>query len=469
MLVVALAATTIFLIATMGAISYGLLQEKLNKQKVSYAQALHIAEAGVNYYRWVLYHDHNQYCNKETCKTEPDYGPYGPYAYSDSSGQGIVGYYELYITPPALNGSTIVTIKSVGWAASDPKIRRTIEVKCGIPSWSTYSTLSDSEVRFGEGTETWGPIHSNSGIRFDGIAHNLVTSAVLKYDDPDHTGGNEFGVHTHIIPVDPLPDSYNPPHNVPTRTDVFMAGRSFPTPAVSFNLLDNYVTGALNLATSSGLVLGSSGDDGWHLTLNTNDTITIKRVNSVTSSCQGEQTDGIVTESNYATTSTPPNGIVFVKDKVWVDGQIDTNRITILAFKEPLTGNQTDIIVNNNLKYTHYDGSDAIGLIAQRNISVGLYSANDLQIDAAMIAKEGRIGRYHFANSNSGGCRSAYYYRNSITINGSLSSRDRYGFAYTDGAGYQIRNLNYDNNTTYMPPPHYPTTGEYTFISWEEK
>lgn len=476
MLIVVLVITGLFLVMLLGAISLALLQQKLMIKKIARAQALHIAEAGVNYYRWVLYHDDDEYCNKEDCKEPPiypDYGPYGPYSYKDSSGQ-IEGYYELYITPPPINGSTIVTIKSIGWVGDPPNNKRTIEVQCGIPSWSTYSTLCNANIRFGEGTEVWGPIHSNSGIRFDGVTHNIITSSLLDYNDPDHGGSNEFGVHTHIAPIDPFPDGNNPPENIPSRTDVFMVGRSFPVSTISFDLLDNYVTETLAKAEENGMVIEDSGDEGYHITLNTDDTINIRIVNTITPRCKysggKSDTDGIVSETDHIIGAvTPPNGIVFVKDNVWIDGQIDGNRITILAFDEPLGGSVSDIIINNDLTYTNYDGTDAIGLIAQRNISIGLFSDDNLQIDAALIAKEGRVGRNYFPCSDSNNCSATYCIRDTVTVNGSLATRNRYGFAYADGTGYQTRNLNYDNNLTYIPPPHFPTTGEYSFISWEEE
>ena len=469
MLVIALIVTGLFLVLTIGAISYGLLQLKLSRQKVAYSQALQIAEAGVNYYRWVLYHEHEEYCNNETCIGSPNYGPYGPYAYTDSSGKNILGYYQLYITPPAQNGSTIVNIKSIGWLNDYPNIKRVIEVKCGIPAWSSYSTLSGGDIRFGEGTEVWGPIHSNGGIRFDGISHNLITSSLLSYNDPDHSSSKEFGVHTHHDTVDPFPDSNNPPQNVPARNDVFMAGRSFPVPSISFSLLDTYASTTLGLANNGGLVLPSSGTYGYHITLQADDSLVIDKVTNVSGNCSGDPTDRILSFSSYMTTTTPPNGIIFVKDKVWVDGHIDGNRITILAFKEPITGNNTDIVINNDITYTKYDGTDAIGLIAQRNVNVGLYSEDNLQIDAALIAKEGRVGRFAFAWSDSGSCSKDYWNQNTITINGAIATRTRYGFAWTSGSGYTNRNINYDNNLTFTPPPHFPTTGEYTFISWDER
>ena len=467
LLVIVMVATGLFSVMSLGAISLALLQQKLNVKRVVSNQALHVAEAGVNYYRWVLYHDSDEYCNKEACIPDP-HGPYGPYDYKDITGT-IKGQYELYITPPPINGSTIVNIKSIGWMLDQPQIKRVIEVKCGISSWSTYSTLCNSDIRFGAGTEVWGPIHSNGGIRFDGLAHNLISSSLLDYNDPDHSGANEFAVHTHSGSNDPLPDGNNPPLNVPDRPSIFAAGRSFPIPTISFDLLNGHISKMYSLATTSGLVLNSSGAQGYHIVLSpnpgeANDKIDVYRVNSITGECSGRGTYGINSESFLYSSITPSNGIVYVKDHLWIEGTINEDRLTFLAFEDPVTGSVSNIILNNNLSYTNYDGRDSIGLIAQNDISVGLYSDDNLVIDAALIAKEGRIGRNYYSSS----CNSTYYKRNSITVTGSLATRGRYGFAYTDGTGYQTRNLIYDNNLTFIPPPHFPSTGEYTFISWKE-
>src|SRR3989339_6537 len=481
MLIVVLVATGIFLVMLMGSVSLGVLQQKLNIKKVSSAQALHIAEAGVNYYRWVLYHDNEEYCNKEICLPAPDYGPYGPYEYKDSN-DNIAGYYELYITPTPPNGSTIVNIKSIGWVIGNENIKRSIEVQCGIPSWSAYSGLSNAEVRYGAGSEVWGRIHSNTGIRFDGIAHNLVTSSVLDYDDPDHAGPDEYGVHTHVYTVgvydtDEVSDGSNPPNPPDYSGDPnnpFLAGRQFPVPVVSFDLLTDYVNDTLAKAQSNGLVIPNTNQEGYHIILNTDDTIDIYEVTNETGKCSGNYTHKISSEIPYLIAEpTPANGIIFVKDKVWIEGKIDGNRITILAFEDPISGSKTDIIINNDIEYTNYDGTDAIGLIAQRNILIGLYSEGDfagtadqqeLRIDGALIAKEGKWGRDYFGPS----C-GATWTRNNLTIYGTRASKLRSGVSYSDGSGYQNRDYIYDNNLTFAPPPHYPTTGEYTFISWKEE
>jgi len=499
-LVIALVAMGLFSLMLFGALSLSLLQLKLNAAKIANAQALHVADAGVNYYRWVLYHDNNDYCNGEACQPGPDYGPYGPYEYKNQSGN-ITGYYELYITPPAANGSTIVNVRSIGWVADHPTIKREIEVRLGIPAWSTYSTLSNSNIRFGEGTEVWGPIHSNGGIRFDGVAHNTVSSALLNYIDPEPgSNPNEFGVHTHAnvgngtYDITEVSDGSNPP-NPPDKSHVFMGGRNFPAPVVSFDLLNTNINETYAMATSAGLVFdpepagtadpysvavyrgcgnnGSTCDEGFHVTLKTDNTFDIRGVTQTTADCNGgTPTLSIqneeVTVRNYPI---PANGIIFVKNRLWIDGQINGSKVSIFAFEDPITGNITDIIINNDLLYTNYDGTDSIGLTAQRDIGPGLNSEDGLRIDAALIAKEGRVGRNYYPAS----CSATYHKRDTITVYGSIASRKRYGFSYSCGAsdqwcsGYNIRNLVYDNNLTFAPPPHFPSTGEYSFISWKEK
>lgn len=512
MLMISLVLTGLFMAMTMGAISLSLLQQRLNITKIASNQAVHIAEAGVNYYRWVLYHDPEEYCNNEVCHDSAL--PYGPYQYKDASGN-ITGYYELYITPPAINGSTIVTVRSVGWENGHPSVKRAIEVKLGRASWSSFATLSNNDIRFGADTEVWGPIHSNGGIRFDGVAHNIITSALEYYDDPDHdesgTDVLAFGVHTHNGAGN---GSYNVteegnsglPLPAPDQSATFLSGREFPVPVVSFDLLDGYVSETYTKAASSGIIIdpratgtadpeseptlrdciNSACDEGFHIILKTDNTFDIKGVSAVypkwsNNPSADSESLSIKTEGVAKTFNIPDNGIIFVKNRVWIDGQINNSKVNVLAFFEPFTdtANTADIIINNDLLYTNYNGADSIGLIAQGDIGPGLYSEGseigtedqmELRIDAAMIAKSGRVGRLYYKH-NSG---DEYPKRQKITIYGSLATNQRYGFNYSCGtsdqwcSGYKIRNIIYDNNLTLDPPTNFPTAGEYTFISWKE-
>jgi hypothetical protein len=446
-----------------GLVSWASLNLKAMKQAVNREVAMHIAEAGIDYYRWHLAHAPQDF--------KDGTGVAGPYFHTFNDKNGVVlGGFSLTIIPPPV-GSTIVTIRSTGTSSTTPPKSRTLETKLAIPSWAKFAVAANDDMRFGEGTEVYGVIHSNKGIRFDGVAHNLISSSLASYDDPDHAGGLEYGVHTHKSPVDPLP-----PTVVPTRSDVFMAGRQFPIAAIDFTGITADLAGIKTNAMASGKYFAPSGFFGYHVVLKNNDTFDLYKVKALTSppgGCSDTQTgwgtwsiksggSGQQFVANYAI---PANGLIFLEDHVWVDGIINTARVTIASGKFPDNAStRTSITINNDLLYTNYDGQDSIALIAQNNINAGMVSDDDLRIDGALIAQNGRVGRYYYGSS----C-SPYDDRTKITLYGMIASNQRYGFAYTNGTGYQTRNIIYDANMLYSPPPSFPlTSDQYQMISWKE-
>jgi len=444
-------------------------------------QAFEIAEAGIEYYRWHLSHAPQDFTNGT--------GQAGPYtvAYADKDGNPI-GQFILDITPPIV-GSTIATIQSTGKLDADPSVVRKLRVKLAIPSVAKYATVANDKIRFGQGTVVYGPIHSNDGIHFDGFANNIVTSAKAQYDDPDHTGSDEFGVHTHQIPPpvggnNPnfIPEEAPPTDPVPIRNDVFAAGRQFPVPAIDFT---SFTYDLAQIAANAGNYFGPSGGQGYEIVLNTNDTFDIYEVSSVAAppaNCTnvlGERwwgTWSIAATTTLATTNypIPANGLIFVEDHVWVSGTIDTARVTIASGKFPEDPNtNTSIAINGNLLYTNYDGQDVIGLIAQNNFTIGLYSAVTVRIDAALIAKNGRAGRHYYKQPGGQSYCGSTALRSTVTLYGMIATNKRYGFSWSCGgvycSGYANRNIIYDPNLLYGPPPSFPlTSDQYQVISWEE-
>lgn len=441
---------------------------KASRRVFNREQALQIAEAGIDYYRWHLAHSPADF--------QDGTGGVGPYVHNFSDKDGnTVGQFSLDITPPPL-GSTLVTVKSTGKIIADASLSRKITVQFAKPSIAKYAVAANTVMRFGLGTEVFGPIHSNGGIRFDGLAHNVVSSAVASYDDPDHSGINEFGVHTHTAPTDPLP-----PFPVPQRTDVFEIGRQFPVPAVDFVGITADLAQMKTDAQINGFYRPSAGALGYHIILRTNDTFDLYRVTSLINPPSG--CTNIINQLNWGTWSIqnqalignypfPANGIIFLEDDIFIDGQINGGRLTVVAASlpdNPLL--RKNITVNNDLLYTNYDGSDVLGLIAQGNVNIGLISENDLRIDAALIAQNGRVGRYYYRPPGGGSQRCfPNHARQTIALWGMIATNQRYGFAYTDGTGYQTRNLNYDGSLLYGPPPSFPSTSDqYITLTWEEQ
>ncbi|MFZ6036003.1 MAG: pilus assembly PilX N-terminal domain-containing protein [Patescibacteria group bacterium] len=513
---------TLFVSLAITGTTFVLNQAKLSSQLRDKEIAFQMAEAGLEYYRWHLAHEQTDY--------QDGTGAPGPYIHNYTNTVGeVIGQFSLDITaPPA--GSTVVQIESSGYILEKPKLQRKVKVTLGIPSYTNYAVAANDQMRFGVGTEVFGPIHSNLGIRFDGYAHNLVSSSDDVYDDPDHnevgTDPLEWAVHTHVSPTDPIPSLPLPQNPVtPYRPDVFGGGRRVLAPTISFTGISGQLDDMEDAADDAGITLPASGAQGYYLHFNTDNTVNLYRVNSQ-ATCQRQTcywffgwhcwSSNYTSENLYSynpATLTPYvldgssvksldpasgfNGIIFVKDDVWVGGKIDGSRVTVVAAEPPNASGMANLIINEDLEYTNYDGTDAFGLIAQNNIYVGFFSEGAdsgtadqmlLRVDAALIAQKGMVGRPYYGyqtatdyvDQTGAACGNINSKRNTITSYGAIATNQRYGFAWTgsnnyncgtfyNASGYCTRNLYYDENFYFAPPPFFPTTGRYRVISWWEE
>ncbi len=536
-------------------------------------EAARISDAGIEYYKWHLAHAPTDYTNGT--------GNPGPYVipYKDKDGNTI-GTYTLTITPP-VTGSDIVTVKSEGVSATDPTAKKTITIQLSRESVAHYAVLSQSSLFFPTGTEIFGAVHSNGGIRFDGLAHNVVTSAQSTYrdgthgsydddedddqdeddeddddededdeggntichippgnpgnrntihvgngavaahlghgdhtgscdndnddhdddgdgndndnenedhhdggddndddgdgEDDDHESGNgyEYAVHTHKTSTDSLP-----PAALTTRADVFLAGRQFPVASVDLDSLTQSLSTLKSDAQASGFYRASSGDDGYHVVLKNDDTFDLYKVTSLTNAPSGCSGDGslwgtwsVGTQTLLGNYPFPTNNTLYFEDNTWVDGTINSARLTIVAAEVGVSeSNYKNIIIGNNLNYTTYTGTDALALIAQDNVLVAMTAPSTLRIDGALIAKEGSVTRLGYRAPEGGNNRcSPYHSRTAITTWGMIAAKDGFSLKKTDGTGFQTQSIYYDGNLTTTPPPGMPSLApEYKVISYEE-
>jgi hypothetical protein len=142
-------------------------------------------------------------------------------------------------------------------------------------------------------------------------------------------------------------------------------------------------------------------------------------------------------------------------------------RVSVVAAEFPVTSENVNIWIPNSINYTAYDGSDVLGLIALNDI----YFARDLpeqfNIDAILMAQKGKIIRHGYFDW-CGGVEGAV--KEKLTIFGSIISyyKSYWNFGSGPESGFLEREINFDTNALYNPPPFFPTAGEYQFISWEE-
>lgn len=450
--------TGAFVIVIYGLLFVLSLQVDYSNRQVSSERAIHIAEAGINYYAWHLAHDPTDF--------QDGTGSSGLYVHDYTDPQGdIIGQFSLNIAPPE-EGSTIVTIESTGYTNQYPNVKRTIEVQYGLPSFSQYSFLSNGSAWYGEGSVVNGKIHSNNGIRMDGTNNSIVSSA-----QEDYQCGTETGCF--------------PPE---TKPGVWGSGGDqglwqFPVPSVDFDSISFDFAQMRDDAQDSGLYLSGSGARGYHLIFQSDGTVKVYRITklndiqgySVPGQGLGQQGKGgcedleqeIDKETLMGTYNVASTPIIFAEDNLWVEGTI-RGRLSVAAVDFPIQSSSSVIWIVDSLNYSSLDGSDALGLIAQNDIYFGRNVSDYFQIDAILLAQKGKIIRHGYFDW-CGGTDEAV--KQKLTVNGSIISyfKSYWNFGEGPESGFIERELNFDTNALYNPPPYFPSTNAYEFISWREK
>jgi hypothetical protein len=432
-------------IIILGVAGYAIFENKASIKKHNREMAFQIADAGVDYYRWHLAHDKNDYYDGNGTSTP---GPY-IHNYYDKDGNEI-GKYSLSITPPPV-GSSVVAIESTGWLNSQPESRRTIKIRVAFPSLTDYAFLTNSDVWIGDDEVMHGRFHSNGGIRFDGTADAPITSAVPSYYcQPIHGGGCNKTAKPGIWGGGGPTEYWN-----------------FPVPAKDFTEITASLAKMKTAAEADGVYLSSSGEQGLAITFTSDGNFAVRKV--ITTDCYKSKDIGddqwvvrCTDAATYGPTTTyaiPANGFIYVDDMVWVDGVVNGKATIGVA-------NGKSIIIGGNITYLEKDGAHVLGLIAEQDILLAKNAPDDLEINAALIAQNGATKRYDF--SGEGGDDR----KNSITIFGSVTSNGVWTWTWINQggqlvSGYGNTNATYDVNLTFWPPPGFPVSLQYQLISWE--
>lgn len=446
MMILVVVFTGVFLVIITGLLGVVYYQQKLNNQHVAKVQALHIAEAGINYYRWHLAHDPDDFTDATSTP-----GPY-IHQYNDPT-TGLVGTFSLEIEPPQI-GSTIVTIRSTGWINKFPLLKKTIEVKYGKPSLAHFSYLTNTDIWLGSTESVSGEMHANGGIRMDGTNDSLVTSAKTTYIcTPDH--GCSYEEKPGVWGNGPNSDLW-----------------SFPEPEIDFATITMDLSNLKTQAQADGDYYAAA-NYGYLVRFQNNgtyDLYTITRLYNALYQIDDDDFDGYEYKAEeirnmtfLANHTIPNNGIIFIEDDVWVEGTVN-GKVTLVSAAFPdAPSTNTSIFINNNVRYVARDGNHALGLIAQKNIQVPRHAPTSLYIDAVMLAQKGRVYRAVYWNR---------LIKNYIEVYGGIITNKIWTWTWVSGSttidGYNQTKSIYDTKLTFSPPPYFPTSGNYTFITWEE-
>ncbi|MFN7088867.1 MAG: hypothetical protein ACK4NX_03590, partial [Candidatus Paceibacteria bacterium] len=358
-----IAFSSVFLTLTGGLFGFVSLQLKHSRQKAAWQEALGIAEAGINYYRWCLNHGLEANCSLQKEYLGADGTPIGDFSLTASSTQNC-------------GEITSQTIVSTGSTKDFPNVKRKIKVQYGRPSVAQYSYVLNNNVWVGSDHEIRGPYHSNGGVRMDGENQSLVTSAKDTW-----LCTSSFG----CSPSEQKPGVFTTANG---KEDLF----NFPVPPFDFNGITADLAQMKSKAQLSGIYLPPSVDinpsaKGYHLKFLNNGTFEVWIITNLSSTYAYSLEEGwhydyftIQNEAFYNTYSIPSAcSLIFVEDNIWPEGKIK-GKATLASANLISPTTDTNAILQGNINYTTLDGSDGFFLLVERNILIGPNSPNNMEL-----------------------------------------------------------------------------------------
>lgn len=455
--------SVLFVILT-GTLMYILSQKKASDNEVLKQQAREIAEAGLNYYKWYLAH----FPNDVTHGT----GVPGSFSmpYNDPE-FGQIGTYTLSVASSTYCGVVdSITITSTGATLINPNVKKTIVAQYTRPTVAEYSYIINSNVWAGSDRTIIGPYHSNGGVRMDGTNNSVVTSGQTNW-----TCTASFGCSPSSVKNGVFTTTGN------ANTSLF----TYPSPPINFTGLTVDLTQMKTRAQNNGgIYIGPSGYYGYRIVFKTNKTIDVYRV-SDTYSYQGYNTDDgtqnerniIRTQSFYTTYTLNKNcPLVFVEDKVWLEGDVPT-KVSLAAADTDTPGIDPSIIINNNINYS--SSTSGLLAVAEDDVLLGVVVPDIMNVNGIFIAQNGRYGRNSYdyndlPNPSGPTDYRPYYKRSTLNMTGTIVSNGRVGEKWTSNgvyvSGFNVRNNSYDRDLVKSPPPLAPrTSDDYQFVDWREE
>ncbi len=457
LLVLILVFGAIFFLLATAFIGYVVTQAQLARTKYNKEEALQIAEAGLDYYKWFLAHYPGNVTNGTTTP-----GPY-VHSYVDPEGSTI-GAFSLQIASSTACGDvTAVDITSTGYTYENPSLGRTVYGRYARPTVAEFAYVINSNVWAGSDRTIIGPYHSNGVVRMDGTNNSTVTS------------GQASWVCDGTIPC-------TPQANGSTVNGVFGSGPnsnlwSFPSTPINFTGLTVDLSAMQSKAQNSGgIYLGPSGKAGYNIIFKSNGTFDVYRVNSKENEPNGYAwgrymniLKGKTLIGNYPIPTRCP--VIYVEDQVWLEGVVN-GKVTIAAADVDTTGVDPSIILNNNITYAN--ATSGILAIAEYDVLIGLVVPDNMTLNGIFMAQNGHFGRNHYDTSMPNAWET-YIKRNSLTLNGTIVSNGREGTKWISGtstyvSGFNTRTNSYDRNLVSSPPPLTPKVSDtYKFIEWREE
>ena len=468
--------TTLLVVAFMGVftlimgalVGYVLEQAKYGRALHAREEALSIAESGLEYFKWHV--AHNTAIREDGTGLQPSYS----YAVNDPEG-GELGSANITASAKMQCGRVQwIDVGSEGVSNADARFKRTLAARYMRPAVAEYAFVTDSGVWYA--SNVTGPVHGNSVVRMDGTNNSTVSS---KLGEDEFWCTSSFGCS-------------------PSRWEDGVFGNGpgsalwqFPVGEINFATMIADTAPLQGYANADGLYLspirvyldgiaqgsqfssvGGSESKGFHIVFNSDGTVTVKRVTSTNSlsSAFDPQTGNLVTDrSDIASETTVGTysllsdcALIYSEAKTWISGTV-SGKMTVVAadpgsFSPDIILGGTISVSEGNIGYATTDGTTGLTAIAEHAVRFANKVPNDMSIRGVFVAQNGFYGRYFYG-----------YFRNSLTLNGSIISKLRAATWY-GSSGFQNRYTTYDRLQAFDPAPFTPSARvDYGYVLWREQ
>ncbi len=465
---------------------YVFQQSRYGRALYAREQALHIAEAGLEYYKWFLAHNPSIM----------------------TAGAGLVSPYTYVVEDPegGTEGNSAVTatanlqcgvpqwidLSAKGTADANPLFPRTVNVRYMRPSVAEYASVINANVWFSSVSS--GPVHSNGAIRMDGANDADVTSPVSTY----YCDGQSTSLGCNGVSPNPSAGWKNGVFGLGSGSALWRWGEtvpnvSFANMALNYGTLKGYAqtSGVYLPYTWQGNTVGGSDQSGYHVRFNSNGTIDVWRVTS-TVGVWSQHVDNLTSPATWITDyhiinnevqilddQAIPSGcsIIYSEAKTWIEGTV-AGKVTIVAAD---TGSFTpDIVLSGDITYLSTTGSTGLTAVAERSVLIPLNSPDIMNIRGIFVAVTGYFGRNYYTNSGTKKVPtspvdySPYVTQSTLNRFGTTVSTLRPATKWTSGgvfiSGYNSGSSSYDRVLAFSPPPFTPTVStDYKFSLWREQ
>lgn len=438
---------------------------KTVKNLGSYEKALHIAEAGYNKYLWLLNNDTYFYKYGESAAdgfiiestydgseyTEWD-GYTKTYAKTEyRSGDEILGYFQIEITPPTID-RPVVVVKSTGWT-EDNLSQRTIEVEIHKRVFTDYIVFNNGhkdDVPWSENSRIYGPYFTNGDIYTLGATEFFDT---VGYAGKTRYEGASPIYHREGQPVK-MEKLQMPAVNVDLKE---WADRDYIFQGRTCILLNN----------SKLKIKDKNGDIHDNFPLPDSGVIYVRGDLYITGVLDGRLT--IIADGNIYICAYDPTSIWADAEKyegiVYADQSIPTydNKDGLVDMSDDMLGLVTDldIIIHNRSSKSNWPVASSGGLLTavpDIKIQAALY-CNTIRIQDIqfLVDRELDLGRIYYTGSRTVKKSSG----TGIVIRNWHGDENHYGYSSSN---------QYDYRMAYDAPPHFtePVNSGWEVRSWRE-